>query len=119
MQKYARLWIDYHQKNNNRDCKYLQRIRIPGADEKNDIIRNALWELKEGLKRMLALDPVILPGTFDAPIVTDTDSMRSSETYEISLGEEGLLIRAFGASGVLYAVFEYKSIFGVPCRNIS
>ena len=44
----------------------LQKIRIFGADENDPIIKNAVVELREGLKSMLELDPEIAFGPFVA-----------------------------------------------------
>lgn len=86
------------------DRVLLQKIRIFGAEENDPIIKNAVVELREGLKSMLELDPEIAFGPFVA--VMEGKGMRERASYRISVCENGLDLSATSSVGVLYAVFD-------------
>lgn len=114
MAEYSKLWMGYA-KRTCRDCALLKTIRIKGADENDPIIKNAVLELREGLKYMLELDPEIAFGPFVASTggsndlstsATDREGMTEKESYRISACEDGLELSGHSSVGVLYAVFD-------------
>ena len=107
MQDYAKLWVGYTPKKNNRDCKALCRIVMSGAPESDKVVRNAVSELKDGLKAMLDIVPEISFGDSGSDIaVTKGKDIQDREEYSISLGADSLAIEGKSASGILYAVFD-------------
>ncbi len=114
MAEYSKLWMGYA-KRTCRDRALLKTIRIKGADENDPIIKNAVVELREGLKYMLDLDPEIAFGPFVASeggscnlsaSATDGEGMTEKESYRISVCEDGLELSGHSSVGVLYAVFD-------------
>lgn len=103
MDEYSKLWTGYGKRMCG-DRVLLQKIRIFGAEENDPIIKNAVLELREGLKYMLDLDPEIAFGPFVA--VMEGKGMRESASYRISICENGLDLSATSSVGVLYAVFD-------------
>ena len=107
MREYAKLWIGYNSKICNRSCKQLNSIRISGADESDAVTRNAVKELKDGLKAMLDIEPDVTFGSFTMPgPVTDGKSILDREEYTISMKDDGMVIEAKSPSGALYAAFD-------------
>ena len=107
MKDYAKLWLAYAPKKNNRDCAALKKIVISGVSESDAIVKNAVTELRSGLKSMLDTEPEITyaaAGT-DAGIHCGKD-MQDNEEYSISKKEGGLLIEAKSGSGILYGAFD-------------
>ena len=107
MKDYASLWLGYKAKKNNRDCRYLHSIHVTGADETDERVKNAVSELKDGLKTMLDIEPEFEFGPVAAPIqITDGKSILDSEEYKISAEGEALSIEAKSGAGILYAAFD-------------
>ena len=85
MSNYAKLWLGYKSKKENKDCKCLKQIRINGADEADVITKNAVKELKEGLKAMVDIEPEVSFGTAVAPVaVSCGKDIQDNEEYKIS-----------------------------------
>ena len=59
MNAYSKLWLGYKSKQQNRNCRYLKKIRIKGAPG-GSIAQHAAAELKRGLTAMLDLEPEVL-----------------------------------------------------------
>ncbi|MBP8969093.1 MAG: alpha-glucuronidase [Lachnospiraceae bacterium] len=107
MSNYAKLWLGYKSKKANRDCTCLRKIRINGADETDIVSKNAVSELKEGLKAMLDVDPEITFGTATAPAVVNCGKdILDNEEYKISIDADALVIDAKSSSAALYAAFD-------------
>ncbi len=107
MKDYADLWIAYRERKTNRDCAQLKKFRLSGVSETDRIVRNAVNELKTGLKAMLDIEPEITYGETVAPVpITDGRSILDSEEYRISLCDDALSLEAKSGAGILYAVFD-------------
>ena len=107
MDKYAKLWTGYTAKKNNKDCSYLKKISFSWAGGKDKVIENATCELKEGLKAMLGIEPEIIFSMSGAPVkISSGKDILDSETYKVSIKENGLSIEAKSSTGVLYGVFD-------------
>ena len=107
MKDYAKLWVGYTPKKNNRDCSALSRIVMNGASENDRIVKNAVSELKDGLKAMLDIVPDVTFGVAGTDIkVTKGADIQDREEYSITLNTDSLVIDGKSESGVLYAVFD-------------
>ncbi|MBP5330288.1 MAG: alpha-glucuronidase [Lachnospiraceae bacterium] len=104
---YADLWIGYKERTVNRDCRQLGKFYLSGADEAEKIVKNAVQELKAGLKAMLDVEPKIVFGENAEPVkITNGKTILDSEEYQISLREDGVAIDAKSGAGILYGVFD-------------
>ncbi|MBO4899011.1 MAG: alpha-glucuronidase, partial [Lachnospiraceae bacterium] len=116
MKDYASLWLGYKAKKNNRDCSCLRSIHIAGADETDECVKNAVSELKSGLKIMLDIEPEFDFGPGAAPIqITDGKSILDSEEYKIFIDGEALSIEAKSGAGILYAAFDILRV--IACEK--
>ena len=107
MSNYAKLWLGYKSKKENKDCKCLKQIRINGADEADVITKNAVKELKEGLKAMVDIEPEVSFGTAVAPVaVSCGKDIQDNEEYKISIDGDALVIDAKSPAAALYAAFD-------------
>lgn len=107
MSNYANLWLGYKSKKENKDCKCLKQIRINGADQEDVITKNAVSELKEGLKAMLDIDPEITFGSAVAPAAVNCGKdILDNEEYKISANADSLVIDAKSPAAALYAAFD-------------
>ena len=107
MKDYADLWIAYRERKTNRDCELLKKFRLSGVSETDRIVRNAVNELKTGLKAMLDIEPEIAFGEAVTPVpITGGRSILDSEEYRISLCDDALSLEAKSGAGILYAVFD-------------
>ena len=107
MSDYAKLWLGYKSKKVNKDSKCLKNIRINGADEANAVTKNAVKELKEGLKAMLDIEPEVTFGAASAPIaVTCGKDIQDNEEYKIAADADALVIDAKSPAAALYAAFD-------------
>ncbi|MBP5553992.1 MAG: alpha-glucuronidase [Lachnospiraceae bacterium] len=107
MSNYAKLWLGYKNKKENKDCKCLKQILINGADQADVITQNAVSELKEGLKAMLDINPEITFGSTVAPAtVTCGKDIQDNEEYSISIDADSLVIDAKSPTAALYAAFD-------------
>ena len=107
MSNYAKLWLGYKNKKENKDCKCLKQILINGADQADVITQNAVSELKEGLKAMLDINPEITFGSTVAPAtVTCGKDIQDNEDYSISIDADSLVIDAKSPTAALYAAFD-------------
>ena len=107
MEDYAKLWINYTEKKENKACRYLNNVCISGVNEANEIVKNAVLELKTGLKEMLGIEPEIVFGIpEDAEKKFCRKDIVADEGYSVSIKDDGLILEAVSGSGVLYAVFD-------------
>ena len=104
---YADLWIGYKARKANRDCAQLRKFFLSGADEADKVVKNAVQELKTGLKAMLDVEPKIVFGEVTAPEkITNGKAILDSEEYRISLREDCVAIESKSGTGILYGVFD-------------
>lgn len=107
MSEYAKLWLGYKSKKVNKDSKCLKNIRINGADQADAVTANAAYELKEGLKAMLDIEPEVTFGAASAPIaVTCGKDIQDNEEYKIAADADALVIDAKSPAAALYAAFD-------------
>ncbi len=107
MSDYAKLWLGYKSKKVNKDSKCLKNIRINGADEANAVTKNAVKELKEGLKAMLDIEPEVTFGESAAAVaVTCGKDIQDNEEYKIAADGDALVIDAKSPAAALYAAFD-------------
>ena len=112
MEKYAKLWLDYSPKKNNKECGLLNKIVFNGSYSADKIIENAKKELCIGLKEMLDITPVITEETLGTSSFGNCNSLTSgkeildSEEYSISVKEGELMITSGSSTGILYGVFD-------------
>ena len=107
MSNYANLWLGYKSKKENKDCKCLKQIRINGADQEDVITKNAVSELKEGLKAMLDAEPDVTFGSAVAPAAVNCGKdILDNEEYKISANADSLVIDAKSPAAALYAAFD-------------
>ncbi|MCR5684771.1 MAG: alpha-glucuronidase [Lachnospiraceae bacterium] len=107
MKTYADLWIGYKERKANRDCTQLGKFYLSGADKADKIVKNAVEELKTGLKAMLDVEPKIVFGEAAAPEeITNGKAILDSEEYRISLREDCVAIESKSGAGILYGVFD-------------
>ena len=112
MEKYAKLWLDYSPKKNNKECGLLNKIVFNGSYSADKIIENAKKELCIGLKEMLDITPVITEETLGTSSCGNCNSLTSgkeildSEEYSISVKEGELMITSGSSTGILYGVFD-------------
>lgn len=106
MKEYAKLWVGYSPRKNNRGCEALKKFCFSGADEKDIVVQNAAAELRVGLKNMLDIEPEIVFGEAgtDVPITNGKD-MQAHDEYSISAGGDSVTIEGGSAAGILYGVF--------------
>ncbi|MCR4792733.1 MAG: alpha-glucuronidase [Lachnospiraceae bacterium] len=107
MKNYAELWIGYGERQTGRDCINLRKFYLSGAGESDKIVKNAVRELKTGLKAMLDIDPGIVFGSCaeTAPVNNGRD-IQDREEYTVSLCDDGMAIDAKSGAGILYGVFD-------------
>ena len=112
MEKYAKLWLDYSPKKNNKECELLNKIVFCGSYCDDKIIENAKKELFLGLKGMLDITPVITGDPSGTAISGNRDTLTSgkviieNEEYSISVKEGKLNITSGSSTGILYGVFD-------------
>lgn len=107
MQDYAKLWLGYTPKKNNRGCAVLRKIRLSGAPESDRIVGNAVRELRNGFKEMLDLDPQIEYGPVGTGIAVKCGAdLQERETYSIAIENDVLSIEGKSATAILYGVFD-------------
>ncbi len=107
MQDYAKLWLGYTPKKNNRGCAELRKIRLSGAPESDRIVGNAVRELRNGFKEMLDLDPQIEYGPVGTGIAAKCGAdLQERETYSIAIENDVLSIEGKSATAILYGAFD-------------
>ena len=112
MEKYAKLWLDYSPKKNNKECGLLNKIVFCGSYSDDKVIENAKKELCLGLKEMLDITPVITEELLEISSSKNPDTLTSgkeiieSEEYGISVKEGKLTITSGSSTGILYGVFD-------------
>ena len=113
MEKYAKLWLDYSPKKNNKECGLLKNIVFSGSYTGDKIIENAKKELCLGLKGMLDITPVITEKTSGTACNESAKGTLSSgkaildnEEYTVSIKDEQLVIASGSSTGILYGVFD-------------
>ena len=107
MSDYAKLWLGYKSKKVNKVSKCLKNIRINGADQADVVTANAAYELKEGLKAMLDIEPEITFGSAVVPAaVTCGKDIQDNEEYKIAADADALVIDAKSPAAALYAAFD-------------
>ncbi|MCR4641796.1 MAG: alpha-glucuronidase [Lachnospiraceae bacterium] len=106
--EYAKLWLAYPPKKNNRDCAALKKIRVAGAPASDRISQSAVSELKNGLSAMLDIETEVFfdSDTAEVRSITSGKDLLEAESYSISLVENGLVIEAGGPAAFLYAAFD-------------
>ena len=113
MEKYAKLWLKYSPKKNNKECGLLKNIVFSGSYTGDKIIENAKKELCLGLKGMLDITPVITEKTSGTACNESAKGTLSSgkaildnEEYTVSIKDEQLVIASGSSTGILYGVFD-------------
>lgn len=112
MEDYAKLWLDYSPKRNNKDCELLNKIVFCGSYSADKIIENAKKELCTGLKGMLDITPVITEETLGTEgggnhkAQTSGKDVLDSEEYHIVVKDDKLTIISGSSTGILYGVFD-------------
>ena len=107
MKDYAKLWLAYSPKKNNRECGNLKKIYISGVSENDTVVKNAATELKTGLKAMLDTEPEIVFGAAGPDVkIQNGKDMQDKEEYTISMKTPGLEITAKSGAGILYGAFD-------------
>ena len=114
MSDYAKLWLDYSPKNNNKNCSALSKITFTGSYEDDEILKNAKNELNMGLKGMLGIEPQVIQNVENSisceniakKPLTSGAAIAKSEEYTVSLMDNGINIEANSSKGILYGVFD-------------
>ena len=113
MDNYAKLWLNYSLKKNNKECGLLKNIVFAGSFADDRVIENAKKELTLGLKGMLGITPVITVNFDEAagrnPEKTALSSGKEildSEEYTVSIKDESLVISSKSSTGILYGAFD-------------
>lgn len=113
MEKYAKLWLKYSPKKNNKECGLLKNIVFSGSYTGDKIIENAKKELCLGLKEMLDITPVITEETSGTACnesakgtLSSGKAIIDSEEYIVSIKDEQLVIASGSSTGILYGVFD-------------
>ena len=107
MSKYAKLWLGYKSRKENRDCACIKKIVINGADASDVVSQNAAKELKEDLKAMLDTEPDVTFGSAVAPAAVNCGKdILDNEEYKISANADSLVIDAKSPAAALYAAFD-------------
>ena len=107
MKEYAKLWLDYTPKKNNRECEKLKKFTFTGAKESDIVLQNAVSELKAGLSGMLGIEPEVIIGPAGETVVISCGKdMQDAEEYTVSISGDGLKIESKSSSGILYGVFD-------------
>ena len=109
MENYAKLWLGYTEKKNNRECKCLKKIVLSGAAESDTIVKNTVLELKSGIKAMLGFEPEIIVSADNIISSMDLSSGKDildAEEYSVQIEDDGLFIESKSASGILYGAFD-------------
>ena len=113
MEKYAKLWLKYSPKKNNKECGLLKNIVYSGSYTGDRIIENAKKELCLGLKGMLDITPVSTEKTSGTAcnesakgILSSGKAILDNEEYTVSIKDEQLVIASGSSTGILYGVFD-------------
>lgn len=113
MEKYAKLWLKYSPKKNNKECGLVKNIVFSGSYTGDKIIENAKKELCLGLKGMLDITPVITEETSGTAYnesakgtLSSGKAIIDSEEYTVSIKDEQLVIASGSSTGILYGVFD-------------
>ena len=113
MEKYAKLWLKYSPKKNNKECGLLKNIVFSGSYTGDKIIENAKKELCLGLKGMLDITPVITEKTSGTACnegakgtLSSGKAILDNEEYTVSIKDEQLVIASGSSTGILYGVFD-------------
>ena len=113
MEKYAKLWLKYSSKKNNKECGLLKNIVFSGSYTGDKIIENAKKELCLGLKGMLDITPVITEKTSGTACnegakgtLSSGKAILDNEEYTVSIKDEQLVIASGSSTGILYGVFD-------------
>ena len=119
MGNYAKLWLNYSLKKNNKDCKVLKKIVFSGSFADDKILENAKKELSLGLKDMLGIEPQIIissDGNTQSCAakreLTSGKAIADSEVYTISIKDGSIDISAVSSTGILYGVFNLLRTVG-------
>ena len=119
MGNYAKLWLIYSSKKNNKDCKVLKKIVFSGSFADDKILDNAKKELSLGLKDMLGIEPQIIissDGNTQSCAakreLTSGKAIADSEVYTISIKDGSIDISAVSSTGILYGVFNLLRTVG-------
>ncbi len=113
MEKYAKLWLKYSPKKNNKECGLLKNIVFSSSYTGDKIIENAKKELCLGLKGMLDITPVITEKTSGTACnegakgtLSSGKAILDNEEYTVSIKDEQLVIASGSSTGILYGVFD-------------
>lgn len=99
---WTRMWLSYNPVKDYTDKKFLKSVLFEGFSKDNEIVSNAVSELKLGISRMLGVE-INETATGGLHIVRKSEI--PAEGYEISNDDEGFKLSASDENGLLYGVF--------------
>jgi alpha-glucuronidase len=107
MKNYADLWLGYKEKKNNKGSELLKKFYLEGASEKDEVVKNAVKELKAGLKAMTGAEPeVVYGGAAPEIVIAKGTDIQDKEEYTVSLKDDGICITGKSGNAILYGVFD-------------
>ena len=130
MKNYAKLWLKYPAKKNNRECEALKKVVFSGSFSEDKILENAKKELALGLKGMLGFEPQTSisknasvtceaagdrsgsPDCFNKKVLTSGKTIVDQETYAVSIKNGNINIASDSSTGILHGVFEILRAVG-------
>ena len=126
MGSYAKLWLNYSSKKNNRDCESLKKIVFCGSYADDKILENAKRELSAGLKDMLGIEIEISESKSASGLadgantgikgqkreLTSGKAIADNEVYSICIKDGSINISAVSSTGILYGVFNLLRTVG-------
>lgn len=126
MGSYAKLWLNYSSKKNNRDCESLKKIVFCGSYAEDKILENAKRELSAGLKDMLGIEIEISESKSASGLadgantgikgqkreLTSGKAIADNEVYSICIKDGSINISAVSSTGILYGVFNLLRTVG-------
>ncbi len=107
MKNYADLWLGYKEKKNNKGSELLKKFYLEGASDKDEVVKNAVKELKAGLKAMTGAEPeVVYGGAAPEIVIAKGTDIQDKEEYTVSLKDDGICITGKSGNAILYGVFD-------------
>ena len=106
MEKWTQAWLAYSQKEECGNLSFVEKVAITGFDEKQEIISNALQELKNGVKGMLGGSTMLVKAEeLKQGILLTRCPQIATNGYRIQDKDGVLQVEASDENGALYGVF--------------
>ena len=106
MERWTQCWLAYHPIDGKENISLLENVRVVDFQEKQQIIRNAVSELQNGIKGMLGAEvKVIRDGELRSGVLISRNPKMGAESYHIKEAGGIVHLQASDETGVLYGVF--------------